>query len=441
MSSLYTRGNTLWCRLKDASGKWVSKRTPYNVNERRKAERFAEHAQQLLDKQRLDPTAKPLIVDTVSAFALDVWIKEREQADEDWKNDLGRLKHHVLPVIGDMKLADVRAPQIVELFRNIRFPKDADKKLAQRTIYNIYAVVSALFRDAQLKGLIEATPCVLTDRQLGPLVDKDPEWRLGAVFTREKAEILISDERIPFDRKLYYGFGLLAGMRPGEIAALRWRHYSPEIEPLGKLTVAHAYNTRKNRAKGTKTNSVRHVPVHPTLAAMLAEWRLSGWTAMMGRQPEPDDLILPLPPKAVKRRRHRTGEPYRSGDYASKRWREEDHPMLGWRYRELYATKSTFITLALEDGADADVIEAQVTHTKTARRAFDGYVRSQQWAKTCAEVAKLRLARRQPEFATSLATVIPLSSESLRNNGGGGGSRTRVRKCVGTNVYACRHAI
>jgi hypothetical protein len=40
--------------------------------------------------------------------------------------------------------------------------------------------------------------------------------------------------------------------------------------------------------------------------------------------------------------------------------------MLGWRYRELYATKSTFIMLALEDEADAKVIEAQVTHQNLA---------------------------------------------------------------------------
>jgi hypothetical protein len=33
--------------------------------------------------------------------------------------------------------------------------------------------------------------------------------------------------------------------------------------------------------------------------------------------------------------------------------------MLGWRYREPYATKSTFITLACKDGADPDVIEAR----------------------------------------------------------------------------------
>jgi hypothetical protein len=43
------------------------------------------------------------------------------------------------------------------------------------------------------------------------------------------------------------------------------------MKPLGKLLVALAYNTRKHRAKGTKTEVVKHVPVHPTLAAMLAE--------------------------------------------------------------------------------------------------------------------------------------------------------------------------
>jgi hypothetical protein len=55
---------------------------------------------------------------------------------------------------------------------------------------------------------------------------------------------------------------------------------------------------------------------------------------MMGRQPEVDDLIVPLPPAAAKARRSRTGEAYRGHDYTGKRWREEDLPALGWRYRE-----------------------------------------------------------------------------------------------------------
>jgi integrase len=108
--------------------------------------------------------------------------------------------------------------------------------------------------------------------------DKDPEWRNEAVFTREVIETIISDARIPSDRQVVYALELLAGVRPGEAAALRWRHYDPMIRPLGKLLVAKSYNTRKNREKSTKTDAVKHVPVHPVLVAMLAEWKLGGWT-------------------------------------------------------------------------------------------------------------------------------------------------------------------
>ena len=55
--------------------------------------------------------------------------------------------------------------------------------------------------------------------------------------------------------------------------------------------------------------------------------------------------------------------------------------------------RATFITLAIEDGADADVIETRVTHTRKSRNAFDGYNRGLHWERTCAEISKLRVAR------------------------------------------------
>ena len=197
-------------------------------------------------------------------------------------------------------------------------------------------------------------------------------------------------------------------MRPGEASALRWRHYDRAVQPLGRLTVALAYDNRRHREKSTKTDATRYVPVHPTLASMLAEWRLAGWASMMGRDPEPDDLILPLPPAAAAARRTREGEPFRTEPYNGKRWREVDAPALAklgpeWRYRELYAMKATFITLVLDDGADPHVIESRVTHTKKSRSAFDGYNRGRQWEITCTEVAKLRLVRSDDAAAMPVA--------------------------------------
>jgi hypothetical protein len=168
---------------------------------------------------------------------------------------------------------------------------------------------------------------------------------------------------------------------------------------------------------------------------------------MMGRQPEPDDLIVPLPPAAVARRRSRKGEAFRGHDYIGKRWREHIMPILvaeGWRYREPYAMKATFITLAIEDGANRDIIRDRVTHSKPRRDAFDGYDRGSYWEETCREILKLKVGRRE---AVAIAAsggggkngvsdgseLSPLSAVSVQSratsqdhneNSGGGGSRT-----------------
>ncbi len=66
------------------------------------------------------------------------------------------------------------------------------------------------------------------------------------------------------------------------------------VEP--QLARGCAYN--KGR---TKTKVPRRMPVHPTLAAMLAEWKLVGWEQMIGRAPTANDLLVPLPPEHAAR--------------------------------------------------------------------------------------------------------------------------------------------
>jgi hypothetical protein len=64
-------------------------------------------------------------------------------------------------------------------------------------------------------------------------------------------------------------------------------NYDPTVRPLGKLLVAKSYSTRVGE-KTTKTDAVKHVPVHPTLAAMLAEWKLGGWAIRRGHRCRPE---------------------------------------------------------------------------------------------------------------------------------------------------------
>lgn len=404
---VFKRGNKLWITFKDVDGEWRNRAAGYNVGQETLAQALYDEVVKQVAKQSVmvragdaSSGASVLVPSaaTVASYA-EAWLEERRKLDLDYKNDRSRLQHHVLPRIGPMKIADVRARHLIEMFREIRttISEFTGELLAPRMIYNIYSVVSAMFRDAKLADLLTQSPCELDARHLGPLVDKDPEWREGEVYDRPEARLLVTDERIAWDRRVYYALMVLAGMRPGEIAVVRWRNYDATFEPLGKITVAHGHNTRKGTTKGTKTGAVRHEPVHPTLAAILAEWKLGGWAEMVGRAPEPDDLIVPLPPADADARRSREGEPIRTGDYAGKKWREVDLPALGWRPRTMYAMKSTFISLCIEDGADPDVIEHQVTHTKKKRGAFHGYDRGPKWIGACREVAKLQLTRETGE--------------------------------------------
>lgn len=100
-----------------------------------------------------------------------------------------------------------------ELVRKLRF--QSDPKLASRTVRNIYTVVKAMFRDAALdeSAQLENTPCIVNGERLGRVVDKDREWRAGAFFSRDEAEIMISHADIPHDRRVAYALGLLTGMR------------------------------------------------------------------------------------------------------------------------------------------------------------------------------------------------------------------------------------
>ena len=71
-------------------------------------------------------------------------------------------------------------------------------------------------------------------------------------------EQLISDARIPPERRVQYALKAIAGLRHGEVAGLRWRHYDPALEPLGRLVIATSYDTGR-----TNTEVTRRVPVHP----------------------------------------------------------------------------------------------------------------------------------------------------------------------------------
>lgn len=147
--------------------------------------------------------------------------------------------------------------------------------LAPRSIRHVYATLRAMFESAVVEELIPHNPCVLRRGELPQKRDQVPEWRAEA-YSIAEVERLISDTEIPQERRVIYALKALAAVRHEEVAALRWRHYDPTLEPLGRLVIAVAWESNVRRETPTKTERTRRVPVHPELAKLLAEWKLGG---------------------------------------------------------------------------------------------------------------------------------------------------------------------
>ncbi len=400
MGSIYKRGKKLWLRFKGPDGKWTQSPSGFEVGQEKQAREALRRLEDRLaaNVEFGEPEKGPV---TLARYA-QRWLEQREGLVADLRTDESRLRHHVLPYIGDMALEDIRPRHLVDLFRQLR----VQGAIAPKTVHNIYGVLKALFRDAHLADLVTTSPCILTRHQLGENVDKDPTWRATAVFTRAELEMLISDTRVPPDRQVLYALQGIAALRHGEAAGLRWKHYDPNTPVLGRLVIATSYD------KGhTKTKRTRYMPVHPTLAAVLAEWKLQGWPEMMGRPPTPEDLVVPMPRPTNRGPRVEFGG-MRTDHHSYKRL-VKDMEALGLRHRRGHDLRRTMISLARTDGARKDILEL-CTHTpRKSGNTIDLYT-TFPWEALCAEVAKLQVQRHERGQLARL----PLAASGGKENPG-----------------------
>jgi integrase len=436
MGTVYGRKNRLWIGYKDADGTRKYAPTKFTVGQEPKARKLLEAIERRIQAVASlgEAALGPLTVNRYTKR----WIEDRRfRKVGSSGDDEARLRLHALPQLGELVLAEVRPSHIRTLVRNLRARVGASREhLAPRTVRHVYGVLHSMFEDAVAEELIDSNPCVLKRGELPSKIDKDPLWRAGAVFTRGEVEQLISDERIPEDRRVFYAIAFLAGMRTGEVSALRWSSYDAEIEPLGKLLVARSYSTKRRLEKAVKTLRPREVPVHPTLAKVLAAWKLAGWERMLGRAPGLDDLLIPS----------RVGRNRTTNHMLHKFY--EDLERIGLRRRRQYDSRRTFISLTQADGARKDILR-WVTHGP------DGDIVSLYttlpWAALCEEVAKLKIGLRKatlialpkaansgggdgdllhPLLQTHCVNEKAPKSRRLESHfdNGGGGNRTRVRK-------------
>lgn len=381
MAKLRKHGSTWYARYKDpATGKRVEK--SLGTSDEALAKRLCRE----IERREKRATRARSIGESFRTYA-DEWIEARRRVgvrnvdqDERW------LRLHVYDVIGDAPLHIITPRDLRDWAMDLR----ASGKLAPKSIWNAYGVIQSVFRSAAVDGLITQSPCILTESELGPARDRDPAWRPQAIYTRQELHTLCYDERLEAVDRVTHALAGLAGLRQGEACGLRFADIT-RAEPLSRMLVTRSHDGP------TKTNTARRVPVHPALASILAEWKLSGWPELVGRHPTDDDFVI----ATGRTRRGRPGRP-RTKSMAYKAWTRalaavelaSDAPRGEKGGRAYHDLRRTFVSLAQADGADKAILE-HITHQANSSRAIDLYT-TIPWERLCEPVMALRFGRELP---------------------------------------------
>lgn len=405
MATLFARGGILYFDFIDANGKRRQKSSQdkkrgipgFRVGQEAEAEKalaaIVRRVEALRELARSGAAGASQPIVSPKGVTIEMYwnhrLKRRQMDPETAsaaKPNVWHGRDYILPLVGHHRLDEFRPLHAQAFVAALKAAKreDGAAALAPRTLHTVWAALRGMFRSAVVESLVPSNPCVLERNVLPKKKDRDPTWRRNAVFSREEVELLISLDSLPPQRRTLYALLLMAGLRPGEASALHWRDYLTDApwEPLGMLDIQRAYDTDTHTEGDTKTEKQRLIPVHPTLASILAQWKLSGWQEFIGRAPKAEDLVVPTQALGYQ------------GNNGMRNRAMEDVRALGWRQRRLYDSRRTFITRCQSDGIPKDIYRWWTHGPPAGHDAVDLYA-SIDWAAHCREMLKLKIEVRR----------------------------------------------
>jgi integrase len=166
-----------------------------------------------------------------------------------YKSYRRQVRRYVVPAIGGVKLKCLSAMHVQGMYRSM-----LDRGLSSRTVQYTHAVLRRALKQAMRWGLIPRNVCEEVDR---PQLKRDEIQPLD----REQSRRLLQAAK---DNRLYamYVVAVTAGLRPGELLALRWSDVDLEA---GTLQVNRALSdsefaapkTPRSRRKIELSNTAR----------------------------------------------------------------------------------------------------------------------------------------------------------------------------------------
>ena len=211
------------------------------------------YIEQLIERKEFDPAAwrkdKPFLFKD----AVQTWIKLTPVSRETLGSREGITDNYLIPFFGDHDIRDIRKLHIDKFVAHLKSLKRKDKKLADKTIYNILAELRAC-----LRFHADSLPKVPTFPKI-QYQDKPINW---LTWTQQE-EVF---EFIPNEDKPIFTFQRFMGVRPGEARGLLKKNVHRD---KGIIIISSVIDSHGSLIERTKTKRIRVLPIVPEIEEIL----------------------------------------------------------------------------------------------------------------------------------------------------------------------------
>jgi len=236
------------------------------------------------------------------------------------------MRLRVLPEFGDVRLADLRRPDLQGFVEKL-----LGEGLNPSTIQVTLLPIRAIYRRVLSRGELAVNPTTGLEM---------PAVRGGRDRIADPTEAAALLEALPRDARALWATAFYAGLRRGELQALRWSHVDLAA---GVLHVQHGWDEKEGQI-ATKGKNRRRVPIASVLRDYLLEHRLRS-------DRDVDALVFGVTPQSP----FRPDTPQREADAA---WKQA-----GLERITLHEGRHTAASLYIAAGVNAKALSTFLGHS------------------------------------------------------------------------------
>jgi integrase len=187
------------------------------------------------------------------------------------RDDKSRFSTHVAPLIGDRAMAAVTRSEIEGIVEALDH-KVRTGELSWHTAWNIWAVVSRMFRDAT--NAKQRDLRVREDNPCERVAPPDRGVRLAKQFLYPSELLdLAGCERVALEYRRLIALAIYMFPRAGELEALEWEDVDLD---RGIIHIHRGVDRERGGTKGTKTGLARRFGIEPAILPVLRAMRDEG---------------------------------------------------------------------------------------------------------------------------------------------------------------------